>query len=109
MICIMVTLGYSFTMNKQGFRVLGGVHADLITSSSGEIPGVDFQVPQSLRSEMQKEIVFGWNAEIGYFREISPKWLLELRTYYGGAFSNMLKNNNAESPCLYVGKNEHTK
>lgn len=100
---IPLNVGYSINMGKQGIRVSGGIYGEKIRVINGLIPDQLDLIPVLYKAEVDEKILFGWNAEIGYYRQLSRNINLELKTKYSASFSNLLKGNNAMDKPRLIG------
>lgn len=93
---------YSFTIQKSGFRIGGGLYGDYITKVTGELPENEDLIPTNAKQIFTKDFMIGWSAEIGYFRPLTNKIYLDVKTNYSASFTNLLGNDDAgDKPILF--------
>ena len=100
---IPLNISYDLNFKKQGIRLGAGLYSEKITSVEGLIPEeVELRQVKSA-AVIDEKILFGWNAELGYYRSLSKNINLEIKTKYGASFSNLLKTNNAKDKPRLLG------
>lgn len=102
---VRIPLNISFDLNfrNQGLRFGAGLYGEKTTNSKGSMPDQAELRKVTSDTEINKKILFGWNAEIGYYRMLSGNLNLELNTKYGASFSNLLEGNNAKDKPRLIG------
>jgi hypothetical protein len=100
---IPLNVSYSINMGKQGIRIGGGIYGEKIRVINGLIPDQLDLIPVLYKTEVDEKILLGWNAEIGYYRQLSRNINLEIKTKYSASFSDLLKGNNAMDKPKLIG------